>query len=321
MLYLFFVAISSKVSFGINDERQFVNWMRTNNQFFTGSEYHLRLGIFLTNIRYIQNFNRRKGLSFTLGINKFSCYTPLEYRSLLGVGGSRSREIKKSKSVRKLESIPDSYDWRDHGVVNPIKNQLDCGGCWAFATTATSEAAYAIKSGTLLTFSEQNLLDCADFCSGCNGGWPDFAILNVIYDQNGQFMLESDYPYQAAVGKCAYDPSKAVGEITASTYIEDGDENDLKEKVASTGVVAVCINAANIKFMSYTSGIYDNEECKVNEPDHAVAVIGYGSENGIDFWIVRNSWGDSWGENGYIRMIRNKNNQCGIASDAVVAFD
>lgn len=209
-------------------------------------------------------------------------------------------------------------DWREHGVVNPIKNQLNCGGCWAFATTASGESAYAIKTGTLLSFSEQNLLDCADFCQGCNGGWPDFAMLNIIYDQGGHFMSESDYPYQGVVGKCLYDSTKAVGEITGSEYIEDGDENDLKEKVATLGVVTSCISASNIPFMSYTSGILDDDQCEINQPDHAVAVVGYGSENGIDFWIVRNSWGDSWGEEGYVRMSRNKGNQCGIASDAVI---
>lgn len=132
-------------------------------------------------------------------------------------------------------------------------------------------------------------------------------------------MSESDYPYKAVVGKCAYDSTKAVGEITGSEYIEDGDENGLKEKVATLGVVTSCISASNIPFMSYTSGILDDDQCKVNQPDHAVAVVGYGSENGIDFWIVRNSWGDSWGEEGYVRMSRNKGNQCGIASDAVIA--
>ena len=131
-------------------------------------------------------------------------------------------------------------------------------------------------------------------------------------------MTETDYPYRAMDCACQLDYSKLVGKITGIQNANAGDEIDLKEKVATYGVASVCIAAGNPNFMSYSSGILDNDCGLV---DHAVAVVGYGSENGVDFWIVRNSWGSSWGEEGYVRMIRNKDNQCSIASMALVALN
>lgn len=317
MIPFLFGLIASKVSLGINEERQFLQWMRTNNKFYTGDEYHLRLGIFLTHFRYCQEFNRRNGLTFRVGINQFSCHTPAEYKALLGFRGS----TKSSRNIiipKPKADIPDSYDWRDKNVVNPVKDQGSCGSCWAFSAIATSESAYAIATGKLFQFSEQNLLDCAPFL-GCDGGWPDAACYFIMDEQGGQFNSENDYPYTAVEGTCSFDASKGIGKITKVIPVSIGKEDDLKEKVATYGVASVAIAVANTPFMSYTGGILDNPECK--SPDHAVACVGYGSENGVDFWIVRNSWGQNWGEEGYVRMVRNKDNQCSIASQAFVAID
>ena len=317
MLVLLLSFISSKVQLTLNDERQFLQWMRMNNNFYTGDEYHFRLGIFLSNARYCQEFNRKKGLTFHLGVNKFSCHTPAEYKSILGAKQIQNKVLRNTISTKKLD-IPDSFDWRDKGVVNAIKDQADCGSCWAFSAITTSESAYAITTGNLFHFSEQNLIDCSP-CWGCSGGWPLDALNFVMEVQRGQFMSEDDYPYRALDCACQLDYSKLIGKITSIQMVKDGDENDLKEKVATYGVASVCISAGNTPFMSYSGGILDNDDCA--EIDHAVAVVGYGTENGVDFWIVRNSWGSSWGENGYVRMIRNKNNQCEIASIALVAID
>lgn len=309
--------ISSKVQLSLSEERQFLQWMRTNNNFYTGDEYHFRLGIFLSNARYCQEFNRKKGLTFRLSVNKFSCHTPSEYKSLLGAKQVQNKVIRSTISNKKSD-IPDSFDWREKGVVNPIKDQADCGSCWAFSAITTSESAYAITKGQLYQLSEQNLIDCSP-CWGCSGGWPTDALSFVLEVQRGQFMTETDYPYRAMDCACQLDYSKLVGKITGIQNVNAGDEIDLKEKVATYGVASVCIAAGNANFMSYSSGILDNDDCGM--VDHAVAVVGYGSENGVDFWIVRNSWGSSWGEEGYVRMIRNKDNQCSIASMALVALD
>ena len=317
MFALLFSFVASKIRLGISEERQFLQWMRTNNKFYTGDEYHLRLGIFLSHARYVQEFNRRNGLTYRVGINQFSCHTPAEYKAILG--GRISKEIsKKVVSSKSRTAAPESYDWREKGVVNPIKDQASCGSCWAFSAISTSESAYAISTGNLLQFSEQNLVDCAP-CYGCNGGWSDVACNFVIDRQNGQFNSETDYPYTALDGTCSFDSSKGIGKIIDIAGVENGDENDLKEKIAQYGVASVSISAGNTPFMSYTGGILDDDECSLFAIDHAVACVGYGSENGVDYWIVRNSWGTTWGEEGYVRMIRNKGNKCAIASQAFIA--
>lgn len=140
----------------------------------------------------------------------------------------------------------------------------------------------------------------------------------MIEEQNGQFNSEFDYPYKAVDGECSFDSSKAIGHVTSLVDVVENDENDLKEVVAEYGVASVCIFANNAQFKPYAGGILDDDGClKVNYVDHALAVVGYGTEGGIDFWIVRNSWG----EDGYVRMISNRGNKCLIASIAFVAVD
>lgn len=321
MFILFVHLISSKIYIGLTEERQFLNWMRTNNKFYTGDEYSFRLGIFISNVRYCQEFNRRNGLTFRLGVNQFSCHTPSEYKSLLG-SQFYDLKTKMSKTVKPSKSTPDTFDWREKSVVNPIKNQGDCGSCWAFSTISTCESAFAISTGNLLQFSEQNLVDCSPGF-GCRSGWTYIAVDYVLESQNGTFNSEDQYPYTAVDGSCVFDSSKAVGKITEVIYAEKDDENDLKEKVASLGVASISIHSGNTPFMSYAGGILDDDECtgQFARIDHAVDVVGYGSEDGIDFWIVRNSWGTSWGEEGYVRMVRNKGNKCFIATQAFIAVD
>ncbi|OHT02179.1 Clan CA, family C1, cathepsin L-like cysteine peptidase [Tritrichomonas foetus] len=291
--------------------------MRQNNQFYTGDEYHFRLGLFLSHSRWINEFNKQ-GHSFRVAHNKFSTYTPAEYKALLGFKNVKTGH-KGKKSTKKVNA-PESLDWRESGLVNPIKDQASCGSCWAFSAIATCESAYAKSSGKLLSFSEQNIVDCVLGCYGCSGGWPNVAIDHVLDNQNGQFNSEDDYPYTALDGNCVYDASKAIGKVTGYLEVEYDSESDLKEKVAGYGVVSVCIQAGTSAFMSYTGGIFDYPDCSQTFLDHAVAAVGYGAENGVEYWIVRNSWGTSWGEEGYVRMIRNKQNQCGIANEAVVAY-
>lgn len=319
MLLLLTSLAASQLHLSLSDERQFVHWMRSNNLIYTGDEYNFRLGIFISNSRYVKEYNRRNGLTYRIGLNKFSCLTSTEYESLLG---GRFRlplfERKTAKKVTSKKTSPNSFDWREKSVVSPIKNQETCGACWAFSAIATSESAYAISSGSLIQFSEQNLIDCITG-AGCGGGWADSGCDYVINNQNGQFNSESDYPYTAADGTCKFDSSKSVGKIVDVTKVAYGDEEDLKEKIANYGVASIGISAGNTPFNLYTGGILDDNECNIYLIDHAVACVGYGSEDGIDFWIVRNSWGTDWGEEGYVRMIRNKNNKCGIASQAFIA--
>jgi cathepsin L len=296
-----------------NQEKSFLSWMRSTDSFFTGDEYQLRLGIFLANQRHIREHNAaNKG--FTLSINKFAAMTPAEYRALLSV---KPNPIA-TKSIRTSPSNVDSIDWRQRGCVNPVKDQGQCGGCWAFSIVQCVEGEYAAKTGTLYSLSEQQLLDCitGESASGCSGGYPPNAWQYII-DKNMGFMKNSDYPYSGMVSKCSYDASKAVVFITGYGIVTS--ETDLASKVADLGPASIIIDASRYTFQLYSGGIYDDSGCSSTNLNHAVGVVGFGTQSSIPYWIVRNTWGTEWGESGYIRMVKDKNNQCGIASAASYA--
>lgn len=325
MIYLLFCFISSKINLGLNDERQFLNWMRTHATFYVGEEYQLRFGIFLTNLRYIQNFNRRKGVTFRLGINKFACYTPLEYKSLLNSETAPTPRRIPSKNIPKRQTDPnppDSFDWRDKNIVNDIRDQGQCGSGYAFATICSVETGYAFSTGPLLSLSEQNIIDCDIFTHGCNGGYPQDVYIYIHQVQGDKISLAADYPYKGAQETCHFDKTKAAAKFTYYATVIEKDENDLKERVAWHGPAAACITSSSALFQLYSGGIINEDACKdTSKLDHVVAVIGYGADNdGAEFWIARNSWGAGWGEKGYARIARNKGNVCGIASRAIVAI-
>jgi cathepsin L len=301
--------------FSAAEEKSFIQWMRSNNQIYTSDEYNLRLGLWMQNARIVQEHNR-KNLGFTLSMNGLSALTPAEYRSMLSF---RPISTVRKTLPKKNNANDVVIDWRDKGCVNAIKNQGSCGSCWAFSTTQAAEGQYAAIRGTLYSFSEQNLVDCVtkDYdCEGCDGGLMEGAYNYVIDKQGGQFMLESDYGYKGTAGTCKWDASKAVGKITGITTITEGDEADLADKCLNYGPIAIAIDASHISFQLYNKGIYDEKRCSPDNLDHGVGCIGYGTENDVNYWIVRNSWGTSWGEKGYIRMVKDKNNQCGEASMA-----
>jgi cathepsin L len=286
--------------------------MRESNQIFTGDEYQARLGVFLANKRLVQEHNSaNKG--FTVAMNKFAAMTPAEYKSLLGF-----KPIHTSRTAISSYVPPnDSVDWRKKGCVNAIKDQGQCGSCWAFSTVQAAEGCYAAKKGKLYNLSEQNLVDCVTGCDGCDGGLMTEAFSYIAKQQDGAIMSESDYPYVAYDQSCKYVASKGVKlGIKGYKEIAHGSESDLASKVSSIGPIAIAIDASNWSFQMYSSGIYDEPSCSSSALDHGVGCVGYGSDGSKNYWIIRNSWGTSWGEEGYIRMIKDKNNQCGEATMA-----
>ena len=296
-----------------HEEKSFINWMRSTNQFYTSDEYQTRLGIFLSNSRLVKEHNSGNS-KYTVSMNKFAALTPEEYRSLLGF----KMDMNKRRSVKtQRKTNSNTLDWRDKGVVNGIKDQAACGSCWAFSSIQAAESANAISTGTLQRYSEQNLIDCVTSCSGCSGGLITPAYDYVISEQNGKFILEDDYKYEAIEGTCKFAKYQPVGSISKYINVVEGDEEDLAAKVENYGPVAVAIDAGQWSFQLYSGGIYDEPNCSPYNLDHAVGCIGYGVEDGTKYWIVKNSWGTSWGEQGFIRMVWN-NNQCGIATMATV---
>lgn len=281
-------------------------------------EKEQRFQIFKENLRYIEEQNAAPGRTFKLGLNRFADLTNQEYRKMyLGTRPRAARRLSATKSdryaLRDGDSLPESVDWRQSGAVGAVKDQGSCGSCWAFSTIAAVEGINQIKTGSLIPLSEQELVDCdKSYNQGCNGGLMDYAFEFII--NNGGIDSEEDYPYKGRDGKCdTYRKNAKVVSIDGYEDVPENNEKALQKAVASQPI-SVAIEAGGRDFQLYQSGIFTGK-CGTSL-DHGVAAVGYGTENGKDYWIVRNSWGASWGEQGYLRMERNveaKTGLCGIA--------
>jgi cathepsin L len=303
--------------------KQFTNFQeRFSKRYENIQELETRFQIFRTNLRNIILHNLDQTQNFTMGINQFTDLTPQEFKDQY-VGGLKTEVGSYGcKSFSSSASgAPSSVDWRQKGVVNPVRDQGQCGSCWAFATTANAESVWAISSGKLLDLSEEFLVDCATgagyFNMGCNGGQPDSAFKYMI--NNGQ-CTESSYPYKAGTTKTAGTCQKctSAGVSFSGCYdVASKDQVSLMAAVAKHPVV-IAIEADTRYFQSYSGGILDSPNCGTTL-DHAVEIIGYGTENGVDYWNVRNSWGSSWGENGYFRVKKTSSTNdigiCGVAAE------
>jgi len=226
-----------------------------------------------------------------------------------------------------MTDIPTSYDWRTKGVVNPIQNQQQCGSCWTFSTIAVIESAYAIKTGKLQKLSEQEIVDCSHGCvledgqqvcnQGCNGGWMWSALTDII--SWGGEELETVYPYTAETGTCKKTKANTIDPISNYTCLSGpnkANETNMAAFLVANGPLSIAMDAGILQ--SYSSGIIDPTagECSTTSLDHAIVIVGYGVEGAKPFWIVRNSWGESWGEQGYFRIIRGKG-ACGLNAGVV----
>ncbi|PIA27153.1 hypothetical protein AQUCO_08300089v1 [Aquilegia coerulea] len=299
------------------------SWLVNNGKNYNAlGEKEKRFEIFKDNLRFIDEHNR-EGHTYEVGLNKFADLTNEEYKKIyLGTKVDPFRRVSKPKStryaVRVGDDLPKSIDWREKGaVVSEVKNQGSCGSCWAFSTIAAVEGINKIVTGDLISLSEQELVDCdTSYDSGCNGGLMDYAFEFIM--KNGGIDTEDDYPYKGVDGQC--DQSRKNARVVAIDGYEDVPANDEKalQKAVAHQPVSVAIEAGGRAFQLYKSGVFTGR-CGT-ELDHGVVAVGYGTDNGVDYWIVRNSWGDSWGEKGYIRLERNvattKTGKCGIAMQA-----
>ncbi|GBN19297.1 Cathepsin L [Araneus ventricosus] len=321
LVALFTVAASKHLLFDQKLNEHWENFKRVFGKNYAGNEEVSRRLIWERRVSDVirHNLDYDLGLhSFRKGINEFSDMEHEEFvRIFNGYRGQVSKKSNGSTWVPPSNVIlPDKVDWRDKGLVTPIKNQQQCGSCWAFSTTGSLEGQHMKKTGDLVSLSEQNLVDCSgpEGNQGCEGGWMDQAFEYI--KENKGIDTEDSYPYTAQDGTCHFKKSSVGATVTGYVDIPTGDEDALKKAVATVGPISVAIDASHDSFQTYQDGIYDESECSTDQLDHGVLIVGYGSEDGSDYWLVKNSWGTTWGSKGYIKMSRNKNNQCGIATKA-----
>jgi len=225
-------------------------------------------------------------------------------------------EVETFNNNRNLQGAPASFDWRDQGVVSSVKEQGECGCCWAFSAAANIESQYAIKYGRILDLSEQQLLDCDSSNDGCDGGVMDAAFKYI--KNAGGIMNESDYRYTQAKDTCRFKKNKSIVRVSGWKNAGSKNEETIRNMLVKTGPLAIAVNADNMQ--NYSGGIIDQSdaECPQSNINHAVLLVGYGEDNGKKFWIVKNSWGENWGEKGYFRIARGKGT-CGINQYVVSA--
>lgn len=311
-------ALASKVS---TDEVQ--QWLQYKAEY--GKTYRnledewRRFNIFLSNKDIVESHNSRYELgelTYTVALNQFADMTNEEFRARLvpqSRGPSDSSSAKSATPTHHTE-IPESIDWRSAGAVTEVSDEGQCESGWAFSSAGAIEALHQQTSGVLIKLSAQQLVDCAPEVDPCRGGHVPPAFDYIL--TNRGIDTDESYPYICEIGDCKDNVSVLGANMTSYKRISKGDEADLTKAVALRGPVAVQIDASHVSFQFYFDGVYYEKDCQTELLNHGVLVVGYGVLNGSDYYLVKNSWGTTWGQRGYINMARNRGNNCGIASAA-----
>jgi len=313
VICLLAVTVSAGVFKDNEYEFLFTKWVQQHQKSYDAENFFHRFGVFKDNLDYIHEHNKENH-TYTLGMNAFGDLTPQEfYSTRLGykrIGRNYIRGVNEA-DLSHVTTIADSLDWRTEGAVTPIKDQGQCGSCWAFSATGSTEGAYFLAKDKLVSLSEQQLVDCSTANSGCDGGLMDYAFEWII--DNDGITDEASYPYTAKDGTCK---SGKTSKATISSYADVTSSNDVAfKKAVNIGPLSVAIEADQSAFQFYSSGVFSGA-CGTSL-DHGVLVVGYGIDSD-PYYIVKNSWGTSWGEKGYMRMIdsttgKNKAaGECGI---------
>jgi C1A family cysteine protease len=298
-------------------EEKFVNWLShfniTTND---GAHFTHMLSNFANNDDIIESHNANKDNTYELGHNQFSHMSFDEFKMYVRLGLQERVEETIADNVLEapndLSALPTSVDWSTKGAVTGVKDQGNCGSCWSFSATGALEGAYEIKYGTLVSFSEQNLVSCDTIDSACNGGLMDNAFSWT--KTNGGLCTESGYPYTSGTtgqkGACTTTCSKNTGVAPKSfTDVAKNSDSALMTALVQQPV-SIAIQANQPAFQSYKSGVLTGT-CGSNL-DHGVLAVGYGTwTDGTDYYKVKNSWGTSWGMSGYILIQRGNPQRCG----------
>ncbi|XP_034481884.1 cathepsin L-like [Drosophila innubila] len=292
-------------------------YKRSHNKIYEDeSEEELRWRTFNANKEIIDRHNEQYAAgkeTFEMGVNQFTDLSPNEFESLmLSSQNMTEDEEDLIYDPPKSLKIPKSVDWRKLNAVTPVKDQGKCGSCWAFAAVATLEGRHFLKTKELINLSEQNLVDCSKRNKGCNGGLITWALKYI--KKNRGIDTAKSYPYEAEQHHCRFSKLNVGATVLGIKKVRKRRESELAAAVATEGPIGVAVDAS--PFHHYRRGVL-RKRCH-KRANHAVTVVGYGTDHkGLDYWLVKNSWGTPFGENGYIRMARNHHNLCHIASHAV----
>ncbi|KAH7292194.1 hypothetical protein KP509_29G055400 [Ceratopteris richardii] len=304
--------------------RLFESWVAKHSKNYTStdgsSQKPTRFQVFKENLHYIHRHNHGKKASHSLGLTRFADLTVEEFRARhLGFRPSKEKKVLRAfRSTCNANGLPSSVDWRERGAVTAVKDQGQCGSCWAFSTVGAIEGAHAIATGELVSLSEQELVSCVHANYGCDGGLMDPSFEWVI--KNRGINTETGYPYVSGAGTTKFckwfKKMKKAVKIYGYEDVEPNNEDALMCAVAQQPV-SVAINAGTRDFQLYAGGVFNSCSDDPNEIDHAVLAVGYGAEHGKDYWIVKNSWTTEWGLDGYVHIERSTGNTrgvCGIHS-------
>jgi len=299
-------------------QREFSKFVKNFSKRYTTDEFFNRFAIFKENLDFIAEFNSQVGQTQTVGINAFSDMTSEELAARMNGYRPQPNKAKKTQSLEAVQ-IAASMDWVGAGAVTGIKDQGQCGSCWSFSATGAMEGAVFLKSGNLTSLSEQQLMDCShpEGDDSCGGGLMDDAFQFVL--DNKGICAEEDYPYKAKDEKCQK-TCTTVSTITDFADVASNAKNITDETALMAaiqlGPVSIAIEADQPIFQFYTSGVISSPTCggkTTDDLDHGVLLVGYDYDNvtGLDYWLVKNSWGTSWGLKGYVKLVRNAN-ECGL---------
>jgi len=298
-------------------EDAFVSWMQQYQKSYTSSEFGSRFNAFMDNMDFVREWNSNP-VAHRVELNQFADITNEEYQQIY-LGTHITVPQSAFETFDGVLPQATVVDWRTKGYVTAVKDQGQCGSCWSFSATGSTEGAHFKATNNLVGLSEQNLMDCSTSYGnqGCNGGLMDSAFKYII--ANKGLDSESSYPYTAKDGpSCRYAPANNAATLKDFKDVAKGSEDALLTAVHDIGPVSVAIDASKNSFQLYKSGVYYEPSCSSSRLDHGVLAIGYGTDdsNNADYWLVKNSWGVNWGQQGYIWMARNRNNNCGIATAA-----
>jgi C1A family cysteine protease len=303
----------------------FKSWAAQHGKTYGWEEEPIRFENFKASVIRINTMNAYsalRGNGATFGLNKFSDLSREEFaeKVLMTPFRPTAKDNKQQNLlIPRTASVPSTFDWRDHEVVTAVKDQGQCGSCWAFSVTENVESVWMINkkitNATMEPLAPQQIVDCDDSDAGCSGGNPPTAYEYI--QSAGGLDDEKDYPYTAQDGTCAFKSDKIVAQISGYQYATDGDEDTMSANLVSWAPLSICVDARY--WQDYTGGILTEWQCDwIVELDHCVQAVGFDTSASTPFWIVRNSWGTDWGENGYIRL-QYGTNTCGLTEEATSA--